>query len=162
MDQKGLLPKGFNKKKISNALKHSDLDREHWLISYEGVRHGFLTVCAPAVKNNPLLSDLLKSNVTFYRRSLPRYAAVIHGGGAPGWVVRQWLGTLKVDGRSVDPRSLEREATEDVLQPPAALMELIQRDFAKVGERVESAEEAAIELMEAAVENAESEDSDMY
>jgi hypothetical protein len=114
------------------------------------------------VKNNPLFSDLLKSNVTFYRRSLPSYAAVIHGGGAPGWVVRQWLGTLKVDGRSVDARSLEREATEDVLQPPAALMELIQRDFAKVGERVETAEEAAIELMEAAVENAESEDSDMY
>jgi reverse transcriptase-like protein len=162
MDQKGLLPKGFNKKKISNALKHSDLDREHWLISYESVRHGFLTVCAPAVKNNPLFSDLLKSNVTFYRRSLPSYAAVIHAGGAPGWVVRQWLGTLKVDGRSVDPRSLEREATEDVLRPPAALMELIQRDFAKVGERVETAEEAAIELMEAAVENAESEDSDMY
>jgi hypothetical protein len=157
MEQRGLLPKGFSKKRISNALKNADLDREHWLIAYESVRHGFLTVCASAVKSNPLFSDLLKNKVTFYRTSLPPYAAVIHPGGAPSWVVRQWLALLKGDSPGA-----EHGPTEESVLPPGPLMELIARDFAKVGEAAESPEDAAIGLMEAAVENAEAEDADMY
>jgi hypothetical protein len=41
MEQKGLLSKGFNKQRISAGLKDADLDREHWLVAYETVRHGF-------------------------------------------------------------------------------------------------------------------------
>jgi hypothetical protein len=41
-------------------------------------------------------------------------------------------------------------------------MELIARDFARVGEAAESPEDAAIGLMEAALENAEPEDADMH
>lgn len=157
MDQKGLLPKGFNKKIISNALKNADLDREHWLIAYESVRHGFLTVCASAVKGNPLFSDLLKNGVTFYRTSLPVYAAVIHLGGAPTWVVRQWLTLLKGEGRQTDQVSAGERTSR-----PAPLIELIGRDLAKIGQPAISPEEASIELMETAVEAAEAEAIDTY
>ncbi len=47
MHKRGLLPVGFNNKRISKILKDADLDREHWLVAYESVRHGFLAVSAP-------------------------------------------------------------------------------------------------------------------
>jgi hypothetical protein len=150
MDQKGLLPKGFNKQTISRALKNADLDREHWLIAYESVRHGFLTVCASAVKHNPLFSDLLRNRITFYRKSIPIYAAVIHLGGAPAWVVQQWLTSLKGKALQVD-----LEPAEEKIALPAPLMELIGRDLARIGESTATPEEAAIELMEAAIEAGE-------
>ena len=126
MEQKGSLSKGFNKRRISNALKNADLDREHWLIAYESVRHGFLTVCAAAVNSNPLFSDLLKNNVTFYRQSLPLYASVIHLGGAPNWIVRQWLALLKGEVPDVDL------GPSEAVPAPAPLMELIGKDYARV------------------------------
>ena len=155
MDRKGLLPKGFNKKRISNSVKNADLDREHWLIAYERVRHGFLTVCDSAVKNNTLFANLLKK-VTFYRESLPAYAALIHLGGAPHWVVRQWLAILKGETSSGQGTS------EETVLLPGSLMELKGKDLARVGETAETTEDAAIELMEAAVEGAESEGADTY
>jgi hypothetical protein len=157
MEQKGLLPKGFNKRKLSKALKNADLDREHWLIAYESVRHGFLTVCASAVKNNPLFSDLLRNNVTFYKTSLPPYAAVIHVGGAPSWVVRQWLAPLRPSKTAT-----EEAPAKDTVLLPAPLMEMIVKDLAKVGEEAESPEEAAIGLIEAAAEGAEATGEDIY
>ena len=92
MDCIGLLPKGFHKKHISKVLKNADLDREHWLLAYESVRQGFLGVCRRIVQRNPFFNALLARDVTFYRTALPPYATVIHVGGAPEWVVRQWLG----------------------------------------------------------------------
>jgi CRISPR associated protein Cas1 len=128
------------------------------LIAYESVRHGFLTVCTSAVKNNALFSDLLKNNVTFYKTLLPPYAAVIHLGGAPTWVVRQWLAFLK---RSTTGPTDEAPSKETVLLP-APLMEMIVKDLAKTGEEPESPEDAAIGLIEAAAEAAEAVDADMY
>ena len=51
----GLLP-GFDSKKISKALKTTDLDGEHWLVSYEALRQGFLHDSKPAVLANPLFA----------------------------------------------------------------------------------------------------------
>ena len=56
MERSKLLPKGFSRNKISKALKDADLDREHWLIAYESVRHRFLKVCETAVKSHPVFS----------------------------------------------------------------------------------------------------------
>jgi len=103
-----------------------------------------------------LFSDLLKNDVTFYRTSLPVYAAVIHLGGAPNWVVRQWLTLLKGEAPDSDV------APEQSVALPKPLMDLIGKDYAKLGEPSESPDEAVIELMEAAVEDAEAEGADTY
>jgi hypothetical protein len=129
----GLLPNGFNNKRISKALKQVDLDREHWLLAYETVRQGFLPVCATAVKSNPLFSKLLQHKVTFYRRKLPLYSTIIHPGGAPEWVVRKWMGLLT--GPAVE------QAPERSLDSP--LLRMISEDLAKL-ERVPSSSDDAI------------------
>jgi len=87
----GLLPKGFGTAKISKVLKSTELDREHWLVGYEVVRHGFLNDSKPLIASNPLFSEFLKHRLTFYRTKLPAYASVVHPGGAPEWVVRKWM-----------------------------------------------------------------------
>jgi Reverse transcriptase (RNA-dependent DNA polymerase) len=95
MHAEGLLPKGFSTKQISKALSNADLDREHWLLAYESVRHGFLTTASAAVQSNTLFSELLTSKVTFYRKTVPSYASIIHPGGAPSWFVREWFDSLR-------------------------------------------------------------------
>jgi len=144
MGQKGLLPKGFNKKAISSALKNADLDRDHWLIAYESVRHGFLNVCVSAVKSNPLFSDLLNKKVTFYRRALPTYAALIHYGGAPNWVAREWLTLLR-----------KKEPADETTPPRGPVVDLIGKDLARIGQPTITADVGTIELMEAAAEATE-------
>ena len=151
MAQKGLLPKGFNKTAISNSLKNADLDREHWLIAYESVRHGFLAACAPAVKSNGLFCELLKNKVTFYRKSLPAYAPLVHYGGAPGWIVREWLTLLK-----------KEEAAGETTSTRTALVELLGKDVAKIGRPTTTAEATTIELMEAVLEASEAEATEAY
>ncbi|MGE3578819.1 MAG: RNA-directed DNA polymerase [Vicinamibacterales bacterium] len=91
----GLLPRGFSTKAFSRLLKEVDLDGTHWLLGYEAARHGFLSDSLPAVRSNGLFSDLLAHRITFYRRRLPRYAAVIHPGGAPSWLVGLWLDVVR-------------------------------------------------------------------
>ena len=94
----GLLPKGFSTSGLSKLLRNCDLDREHWLITYEAVRQGFLKD-SEGVKNNPLFSDLLAHKISFYRTKVPNYASVVHPGGAPEWVVRKWMdASVKPDG----------------------------------------------------------------
>jgi hypothetical protein len=44
----GLLPSGFSSSHIEKRIKDADLDREHWLLSYETARHGFLNARLPA------------------------------------------------------------------------------------------------------------------
>jgi hypothetical protein len=34
---------------------------------------------------------MLAKGVAFYRTRLPRYASLVHPGGAPEWVVKAWL-----------------------------------------------------------------------
>ncbi len=102
MRAEGLLPSGFNTKRISKMLNAADLDREHWLIAYETVRYGFLKESEVAVKANPLFSDLLASNVSFYRTQLPDYALVLHPGGAPEWLKGDWLDLLRNPKRATE------------------------------------------------------------
>jgi len=140
MERSGLLPKGFSSKQISKALKNADLDREHWFVAYETVRHGFLKVCEPAVKNNPLYCDLLKNKVTFYRAALPRYASVVHPGGAPAWKVRAWVALL-----TGDRTALIEEA--EGLPDASRIIALIQRDIERARYSIAD-DEALAELID--------------
>lgn len=124
MEHMGLLPKGFRNSGIATALKDADLDREHWLIAYETVRHNFLPVCRKAVDDNPFFSDLLKNRVTFYRTGLPPYASIVHSGGAPPWVVGAWLALLRED-----PEETRAERQETIERSP--MLKLIQGDLEK-------------------------------
>jgi hypothetical protein len=137
MQHEQLLPKGFHSKRIAKALKHADLDREHWLLAYETVRQGFLPVCGAAVKNNALFSELLKYKVTFYRRELPAYSSIIHPGGAPEWVVRKWLEFLS---------GLSQQAGED---PQASrLLAIIGKDLTKLERIATSSDDIIRDLLD--------------
>ena len=120
MSSLGLLPKGFTTSHISKTLKNVELDREHWLIGYEAVRQGFLNDSEQAVNANPLFSDFLKNKVSFYRNHLPKYASVVHSGGAPQWVVRKWIES-----------SLKVEATRPGMLPGDAIPKQIADDLAR-------------------------------
>ncbi len=156
LERARLLPKGFNRNRISNALKDVDLDREHWLIAYETVRHRFLKVCATAVKSNPLFSDLLKQKVTFCRTKLPSYAAVIHPGGAPDWVVRKWMAILT--GKPGASSTGQAEAVSQELP----VVKLIGEDLSKVSEQPTSADDAVVSLLDALVSEEDSGGEDLY
>lgn len=156
MEQLSLLPKGFKKNRISDALKNADLDREHWLIAYESVRHNFSTVCAAAVKSNPFFSELLKHGVTFYRKSLPPYATVIHPGGAPEWMVRQWL-SLLAGAQEESDEDLEKDVA-----PPIPLLKLLSEDFARASKGAESPEDAIFGLIGGTADGDDPGDADMY
>jgi Reverse transcriptase (RNA-dependent DNA polymerase) len=122
MRSRNLLPSTFTDSRIIKRLKNEDLNGDHWLLAYETVRHNFLTVCLAHVTGNPLFADLLAKSVTFYRRSLPRYAVLLHPGGAPEWSVVAWLKSL-----------LRREETEKATRA-VPLLELVMRDLARIGE----------------------------
>jgi hypothetical protein len=87
----GLLPQGFSTSAISKLIQSADLDRDHWLLTYESSRQSFLQA-APAITTNSLFADMLAKQVSFYRTSVPSYASVIHPGGAPDWLLRRWVG----------------------------------------------------------------------
>lgn len=72
-------------------------------------------------------------------------------------MVRQWLAVLKGEARAADQQPSEKNPL-----PPSPLLELIGKDLAKVGGVAESPEDVAIELIEAAVEDAEAEGADLY
>jgi hypothetical protein len=141
MRQIGLLPKGFSDRKISSTLRDVDLDREHWLVAYETVRHGFLKVCEAAVQANPLFAQLLKNKVTFYRTTLPSYAVIVHPGGAPEQVVRNWISSLKKRGTGeLQPHETRTEETP--------MLKLIEEDLSKIKELPDTSEEAVLSLMD--------------
>jgi hypothetical protein len=124
----GLLPKKFDSNGISRFIKCADLDREHWLIAYESVRHGFLSTCERAVKKNLVFSDLLGRGVTFYRTALPEYASIIHPGGAPEWIVRDWIEALT----SKTPRRAKIKRKRKVRDEEPALLKLMGKDVARL------------------------------
>ena len=141
MRTEGLLSVGFSESQVSRTLKTSgELDREHWLVAYESVRHGFLNTCESMVKSNTLFSDLLSRQVTFYRRNLPPYALVLYPGGAPDWTRERWL--------------IDREGDGDNL-----VIKMIADDLAKLttGSEAPTIEMAVEELMELYGEKPESE-----
>lgn len=104
----GLIPRGFSAHRMRNLVRDADLDDAHWLLAYEALRQGFLTENRPAVQSNPLFADLLQRQVTFYRTELPIYAAVVHPGGAPSWILSRWLDLV----RGEEPRPGELEAAQ--------------------------------------------------
>jgi hypothetical protein len=124
MNTKGLLPVGYNLARVKRTLKDADLDRDHWLVVYESVRHSFLPTFVPVVQSNTFFSQLLAKEVTFYRTQLPRYALVIHPGGAPEWVVKKWLTR---QAQAERPDETERSPAES-----AAVAQLIESDVANL------------------------------
>lgn len=73
----------------------ADLDGEHWLLAYEALRKAFFKESGPVVSGNVLFAAMLARQVTFYRRALPSYAAVIHAGGAADWLMAQWIDAMR-------------------------------------------------------------------
>jgi hypothetical protein len=112
------------------------------------VRHGFLSVCASAVKNNSLFSDLLNKRITFYRKALFTYAVLIHYGGAPGWVAREWLS--------------KKEPADQTTPPRGHVADLIGQDLTRIGQPTIAADVGSLELMEAAVEATEAQGIGTY
>jgi hypothetical protein len=153
MEKSGLLPKGFNNKGIAKALKEADLDREHWLIAYETVRHGLLDVCKKSVKSNRLFSELLKRKVTFYRPTLPLYAGVIHPGGAADWIVRSWISYLT--------GKLKADAVVNY-EEIAPILELINADLDKLGGSANSPEDTVVDLLDSLGPQAEINDDGYF
>jgi hypothetical protein len=124
MNSRGLLPTGFNLARVKRTFKDADLDREHWLLVYESVRHRLLPTFDTAVQSNAFFSQLLATGVTFYRTQLPSYALVIHPGGAPEWVVKKWLAR---QAQAERPAQTERSPAES-----AAMARLIENDVARI------------------------------
>src|SRR5262249_33704740 len=131
-----LLP-GFDPKKISRALKTTDLDGEHWLVTYEALRQGFLHDSRPVVLANPLFTDLLKKKVTYYRKRLPAYASVVHPGGAPEWAVRLWL---------KDVRSARTSKQKAKLALP--ILKLMTHDVSRLSRRANTHDQMVTDLLD--------------
>jgi hypothetical protein len=153
LESSGLLPAGFDNKRISRALKDADLDREHWLVAYEAVRHGFLQASAQAVTKHPFFSELLKHKVTFYRTSLPPYASIIHPGGAPEWMVQKWMSLLT---GKLAPMAGQAQIVESPVQI------LVRADFEKIRRRPSEPDDVVVDLLDRLVPEAEIGDEDEY
>ncbi|MCG8554063.1 MAG: RNA-directed DNA polymerase [Proteobacteria bacterium] len=126
LDKQGLLPDGFRKTSLTNALKSQDPEGEHWLAGYEAVRHGFVAPPASAYSTHTLFRDMLACKVTFYRTRLPAYASIIHPGGAPEWAVREWLHSLVSQAKRKGKGPSEGE------RPEVPMLRLIESDLVKV------------------------------
>ena len=111
------------------------------MLGYEAFRQGFLTDSGAAVKANPLFSDLFDANVTFYRSKLPRYASIIHPGGAPEWVVSSWIKFLQL-------KKITREAQTEFETHPLPILDLMKKDFEQVTEKEVSVDDAISELLD--------------
>ncbi len=116
---------------------------------------GFLKVCESAVKSNRLFSELLKHKLTFYRMILPSYAAIIHPGGAPEQVIRNWMRALRHEPAAGKQKRAKVEATP--------VFKLIEEDLARIsGEVPGTADDAVVSLMEVPVEEPSFGSWDLY
>ena len=140
----GLIPRGFALGRIRRRVKEVDLDGEHWLLGYEALRHGFLAESQTAVGSNPLFNDFLQRGVTFYRTQLPAYAAVVHPGGAPPWILSLWLDLVR--GTKRRPGELQAaqqqpayravaEGVGELAAPPMSLADTMAALLARDPER---------------------------
>jgi hypothetical protein len=91
MQRKRLLAPSFDRRSIARRVRNADLDREHWLLCYESVRHGFLPSAKPLVVANQLFSAMLAAKVSFYQIPISSYSYVVAPGCAPEWMIRSWL-----------------------------------------------------------------------
>ena len=137
LQAEGLLNRGFSKARIKQFLRSLALDGEHWLLGYESVRQGFDNTLRARVEKHALFGVMLDKEVTFYRRRLPPYAAVLHSGGGPQWVIRKWL------------RSLEKGAAvaeESVKAVP--MLKDVGEDLESLAERKRSPDETILDLLD--------------
>lgn len=116
-NEAGLLP-GFSTSAVAKTLRGASCDGEHWLLLYESVQQNFLPSLRPIVTGNALFADLLAKGVSFYRKALPKYALLVHPGGAPEWVVVAWLkaATAAAAAEAVPADPVVQMLTEDVDQ----------------------------------------------
>ena len=142
----GLIPRGFTAGGIRRLVTNVDLDGEHWLLGYEALRQGFLTESQPAVNSHALFSDFLQRRVAFYRTQLPAYAAVVHLGGAPQWILSLWLDLVR--GTVRHPEQLEAaqqqpayravaEGVRELTTPPTSLADAMTALLDRDSEHVE-------------------------
>lgn len=103
MDDKGLLPKGFARKKLLRQIDRCDPEGEHWLALYETARQGHSS--SSLMSAHPVYGEMLRKRVSFYRSSLPTYASVLHPGGAPEWAVKAWLSAASKQADGAAPAS---------------------------------------------------------
>jgi hypothetical protein len=139
MYNRGLLPRGFTAKRIGKVLRSAHMDREHWLLAYEAVRHGFSMESETAVRGNPLFAELLARRITFYKPKLPPYALVVHPGGAPEWVVQKWMKALLIHK--------DAEERERILRSGGPVVELIERDLLALTKPVATQDDAIADLL---------------
>ena len=146
----GLMPKGFDIKRVHKLLRSVDLDGIHWLLGYETVRHQFLSISASSVKSHPIFGDLLTKKVSFYRVALPRYALVLHVGGAPEWMIRLWL--TSVFGKTMaETAPLESEVVRLLRKDAGEIPEAMFKG-AFSSDKVDKAREALLDFLTPALD----------
>jgi hypothetical protein len=92
---------------------------------------------------------LLAKKVTFYRTSLPSYASVIHPGGAPDWLLRRWIESLKgVEGIGTPPEEDTTTPKPSIAAIPKPIEDDIQR-FAITSPSVDDPLVAFLDLLDA-------------
>ena len=104
------LTTSFTDAHIIKTLQNTDLDREHWLLAYESVRHNFLTISRKAVKKNPLFAEMLANGITFYRWPIEKKELILHFGGAPPSVASNWDTYMAASG--LTKRHFPRDTSE--------------------------------------------------
>jgi len=125
----GLAP-GMALGPVKEFVRRADLDGEHWLLAYESVRQGFASVGRSKLQKHKFFGALLKSGVSFYQKSLPDYAEVVHSGGAPDWIVKSWLKLTPDTSKLAVPRMVATEAATFEKAPRTGgdlMMKLISR-----------------------------------
>lgn len=138
---RGLLPSGFSIKRVESFLALATLDGQHWLAAYESVRNGFSNKCKAAIRRNPLFSDFLANDVTFYRTGLPAYSMVIQPGGAPEWLAKRWIDILM--GRTTPPRW---EAQQNNNMP---IWTMLEQGFSRVAKSEATNEDVLFAMLDA-------------
>jgi len=109
LQRKNLLQRTFDRRSLSKRSKNWDLDREHWLLCYEGARLGFLTPPVALVKSNPLFTAMLNAGVGFYQMKMPTHSFVVAQGSAPDWLLKSWIKrTSSTKGGQDIPKQLQQ------------------------------------------------------
>src|SRR5262249_29151006 len=87
---------------------------------------GYMPSLGSITGADSLFNDMLAKQVRFYRTTLPPYATVVHPGGAPDWLIKNWLtqpaggapvpnviALIKADLPTVEP---EGKSTDDLVR----------------------------------------------
>jgi hypothetical protein len=86
---------------------------------------------------------MLTKKVSFYRTQLPSYAQVVHPGGAPEWLVLDWMDLLR------NPKRVEEREKKRTRYP---ILKLIEKDLARVAQTESNRDEALQQLMDVETE----------